>query len=163
MYDGSEARFERIRYIDGAFVLPILPNGNILLTEQEQPARGKFYSLPGGALDPEDPTPLAGAKREFLEETGYGSDHWVSWCEFSGTAHAATYVYYYIARQCYPVSAIQPDPGEKIRLFEVSFDEFLLLSSDKRFHHHWNLLPILYEARLDQKKYRELKKMFFDD
>ena len=46
MYDGSIARFERIRFIDGAFVVPILPNGNILMTEQEQPARATFYSLP---------------------------------------------------------------------------------------------------------------------
>jgi len=59
MYDGSISRFERIRFIDGAFVIPILPSGNILLTEQEQPTRGKFFSLPGGALDPEDLSPLA--------------------------------------------------------------------------------------------------------
>jgi len=55
---------------------------------------------------------------------------------------------------------MNPDPGEKIRLFEVSFDEFLLLSSDSRFQHHWNLLPTLYEARLDGNKRESLRKLF---
>ena len=49
LYDGSTTTFERARFHDGAFVIPILPDGNILLTKQEQPARaGSFYSLPGG-------------------------------------------------------------------------------------------------------------------
>ncbi len=46
MYDGSVARFERTRFVDGAFVLPVLPNGNILLTRQVQPTRKSFISLP---------------------------------------------------------------------------------------------------------------------
>lgn len=46
LYDGSIARFERIRYLDGAFVIPVLPNGRILLTQQEQPGREEFISLP---------------------------------------------------------------------------------------------------------------------
>ena len=48
MYDGSVARFERIKFMDGAFVIPVLKNGKILLTKQEQPARKPFISLPGG-------------------------------------------------------------------------------------------------------------------
>lgn len=58
MYDGSIARFERTRIIDGAFTIPVLKNGNILLTRQEQPARGEFISLPGGAIDDSDASPL---------------------------------------------------------------------------------------------------------
>jgi hypothetical protein len=43
----------------------------------------------------------------------------------------------------------------------VSFDELLELSSDPGFHHHWNLLPILYEARLHPEKKAELKKILY--
>jgi hypothetical protein len=55
------------------------------------------------------------------------------------------------------------DGGEKITLFMVSFDEFLELSSDPTFHHHWNLLPILYEARLYPEKKEELRKILYGE
>lgn len=91
-----------------------------------------------------------------MEETGAKSENWTHWMEFHGTNLTATYVDYFIARNCEIIESINPDPGEKIQLFEVTFDEFLELSSNEAFHHHWNLLPILYEARLSKEKYQEL-------
>lgn len=160
MYDGSVARFERTRFADGAFVLPILKNGNILLTRQEQPARKPFISLPGGGIEENEDSIIA-AKRELLEEAGAISLDWKHWLTFDGTTNVATFVDYFIARNCEIIQEIQPDSGEKISLFEVSFDEFLELSSDENFHHHWNLLPILYEARLKKEKYEELKEFLY--
>ncbi len=81
--------------------------------------------------------------------------------EFLGTVNTATFVDYYIAQDCEIIENINPDGGEKITLFEVTFDEFLELSSNEDFHHHWNLLPILYEARLNKDKYNELKELFY--
>ena len=70
LYDGSMTTFERARFRDGAFVVPILPDGTILVTKQEQPARsGAFFSLPGGSFDFPDEVPLECAKRELFEET----------------------------------------------------------------------------------------------
>ena len=66
MYDGSIARFERIRFLDGAFTVPILENGNILITEQEQPCRGVFYSLPGGAVEKSDKSSIFDQLIKFL-------------------------------------------------------------------------------------------------
>lgn len=83
--------------------------------------------------------------------------------EFTGTVNTLTFVNYFIARNCRKVTIPNPDPGEKIRAFEVSFDEFLLLSSDKRFQHHWNLLPELYEARLSHERYDALRKQFYGE
>jgi hypothetical protein len=45
----------------------------------------------------------------------------------------------------------------------VSFDELLELSSDQRFHHHWNLLPIFYEARIDPDKKEALRKTLYGE
>ena len=69
MYDGTIARFERIRFIDASFVLPILSDGRILLTHQEQPGRSQFISLPGGSFDSPLEDPLDCARRELMEET----------------------------------------------------------------------------------------------
>lgn len=161
MYDGSIARFERVRFLDGAFVIPILPNGNILLTLQEQPSRDAFISFPGGALDTPDEDPVECARRELLEETGYSGENLEFWFRYDGTSNVMTYTHYFIAHDIMKIAPITPDGGEKIELFEVSFDEFLELSSDIRFHHHWNLLPILYEARIYPHKKEELKKKLY--
>lgn len=164
MYDGSFQTFEMLRFLDGSFVVAITPEGNILITDQEQPAKvAPFLGLPGGSFDFPDEDPLLCAQRELLEETGYMSDEWFPWHIFNGTGNIATCTYFYIARNVRKIQEIQPDPGEKIRVFTVTFDEFIELSSDQRFHHHWPIIPILYEARLDSLKKEELRKLFFGE
>ena len=161
MYDWSIRRFESIRFLNGAFVLPILPDGRIILTKQEQPWRKQFISLPGGSFDSPDELPIDCAKRELREETWYESLEFIDWMVFNGTNNVYTEVYYYIARWCTLVGDIMPDWWEKIELFIVSFDELLELSSHPWFHHHWNLLPIFYEARLNPEKKIALKKLLY--
>jgi ADP-ribose pyrophosphatase len=161
MYDQSIARFERIRFLDGAFVIAILPNDNILLTRQTQPGRSEFLSLPGGSFDFPEENPLLCAKRELLEETGYESNEWTLWTRFDGTNNIMTYTYFYIARDIVKVREKQEDPGERIETLEVTFDQFITLARDPAFHHHWNLLPFLYEALISPEKYDELKKIFY--
>ncbi len=164
MYDGSYKTFEILRFLDGSFVVAITPEGTILLTDQEQPSRAApFFGLPGGSFDFPDEDPLVCAQRELLEETGYMSDEWVPWHIFDGTGNVATFTHFYIARNVRKIQEVQPDPGEKIRVFSVTFDEFLELSSDHRFHHHWSILPLLYEARLDLTKKEELRKLFYGE
>ncbi|MBC7503348.1 NUDIX hydrolase [Candidatus Gracilibacteria bacterium] len=161
VYDGSIRRFELIRFVDGAFVLPILSDGRILLTRQEQPGRSLFMSLPGGSFDSPDEDPRECALRELREETGYTTDTLVEWMTYHGTNNVHTQVHYYIAHDCKHEGEIAGDGGEKIELFTVSFDELLELSSDPCFHHHWNLLPILYEARLFPDKKEALRKILY--
>jgi hypothetical protein len=82
---------------------------------------------------------------------------------FDGTGNVATCTYFYIARDVEKISETSPDPGEKIRVFDVSFDELLELSSDTRLHHHWSLIPLFYEARISPQKKAELRNIFFGE
>ena len=160
MYDGSIARFERVRFMDGAFTVAITPEKKILITRQEQPARSSsFVSLPGGAFDTPDEDPLECAKRELLEETGYMSDEWELWFTAEGTNNVIAYTYFYIAHECKKVADISADAGEKIELDEISFDEFLLLSEELHLV-HWPLLPYLFGGRLHKDQYLSLQKKF---
>ena len=161
LYDGSIKCFERAEFLDGSFVIWVLPNGKILMTEQEQPSRNHpFFSLPGGAFDAPDEDPLLCAKREFLEETGYVSDDWELWYVFRGTSNVLGQTYFYVARDCKKVQEIVLDGGEKINhIFELSFDEFLAFAENPDFT-HWPLLRPIFLARLYREKYDELKTIF---
>ena len=159
MYDGSTQIFERIRHIDGAFVVACTPDNQIIITHQEQPLRPIFISLPGGTIET-DEDPLFWAKRELLEETGYISDEFIHWKTTDYNMSVVSFCDYYIARNCQHIQDIAPDSGEKIALKMISFDEFLLLSEDSHFQHR-DISDELFLARLYPQKKEHLRKMFF--
>ena len=71
MPDGRQSNFEIIRHPGGAAVLPVLPDGQVLLIKQFRPAIGTMvYEIPAGRLEPNE-TPQECAGRELIEETGY--------------------------------------------------------------------------------------------
>jgi ADP-ribose pyrophosphatase len=162
LYDGTTTTFERARFRDGAFVIPILPDGQILLTKQEQPARnGAFFTLPWGSFDTNDEDPLVCAKRELFEETGYESDEWELFKKEEGTSNVIVDTYFYIARNCQKRRThINPDHGEKVWLYPVSFEAFLDIALEEKFI-HWNLVPILCRAKIDEKYRGVLFNKFF--
>ena len=54
-----------------AAVIPILPDGRVIMERQFRYAHGKvMLEIPAGKLDTSDEPPLEGAKRELREETG---------------------------------------------------------------------------------------------
>ena len=54
-----------------AAVIPILPDGRVIMERQFRYAHGKvMLEIPAGKLDTPDEPPLEGAKRELREETG---------------------------------------------------------------------------------------------
>lgn len=54
-----------------AAVIPILPDGRVIMERQYRYAHGKvMLEIPAGKLDTPDEPPLDGAKRELREETG---------------------------------------------------------------------------------------------
>lgn len=54
-----------------AAVIPILPDGRVIMERQYRYAHGRvMLEIPAGKLDTPDENPLEGAKRELREETG---------------------------------------------------------------------------------------------
>lgn len=73
MPDGRHSAFEIIRHPGGAAILPVLPDGRLLLIKQFRPAVGHMiYEIPAGRLEP-DESPRKCAARELIEETGYAA------------------------------------------------------------------------------------------
>ncbi len=57
---------------DGAFILPVLPNGDVLLVHQYRLFGGWRYEIPGGGIDAQE-SEEAAALRELEEEAGYAA------------------------------------------------------------------------------------------
>jgi ADP-ribose pyrophosphatase len=69
-WDGHD--FEVVRHPGAAAVLPVTPEGDVLLVRQFRPAiRRTLVEIPAGVLDMDGEDPLGCAARELFEETGY--------------------------------------------------------------------------------------------
>jgi ADP-ribose pyrophosphatase len=74
--DGSQGTREYVLHQGAAMVIPLFKDGSVLLERQfRYPVRSHFLELPAGKIDPGE-EPLATARRELLEETGYAASEW---------------------------------------------------------------------------------------
>lgn len=160
LFNGARTVFEKIRRPDTVVVFPVLDDGRILLTEQEQPGSEPFIGATGGRVD-ETEDILAAAKRELLEESGYEASEFVLWDAQQPTSKIEWAVYTFIAKGLKKVAELNLDAGEKIQLKPVSFDEFLELATVERFRFaEKEIISKVFEARLDPEKKEELRKLF---
>jgi ADP-ribose diphosphatase len=83
--DGGVAEREYVRHPGAVLVIAQLDNGELVMERQfRYPLRRDMIELPAGKIDPGEP-PLATAKRELLEETGYDASDWT----YLATIHLA--------------------------------------------------------------------------
>ena len=56
-------------------IIPLAKNGDVVMIRQWRHGISEFtLEVPGGMVDPEDPSPMHAARREMVEETGFDSD-----------------------------------------------------------------------------------------
>ena len=71
--NGYRACLEMIEHPGAALVVPFLSRDRIIMLKQFRPVVNKYlYEAPAGTLDRNEP-PLACARREIVEETGYSA------------------------------------------------------------------------------------------
>lgn len=130
MFDGSYETFEILKR-DYTTQVVATQGERILLSHESQPTKHDFYTFFGGRLE-EGEDPLAGAKRELLEEAGLVSDDWELLAVYEPFHKIDWEVYFYAARQCREAAEPSLDAGEKIAVESFSFDEFVdIIISDK--------------------------------
>lgn len=126
--------------LDGADwvnVIASTPEGTFVLVRQYRHGTGETtVEIPGGGIDPRDADPLAAARRELLEETGYAADDWteLGWVH-PNPAIQSNRCFTFIARNCRRVGEPQWDPGEDIEVFEAAPDEVRAMLRDGRITH----------------------------
>lgn len=159
LYDGSTAVFEMLKRPNTLQVIAV-QDGKIAITYEEQPTKGPFYSLIGGRQD-EGETPLEGAKRELLEESGLVSDYWVLYKTYMPYTKIDWEIYTFIARNCKKVNEQSLDGGEKITIQSVTFEEFVETIFSEKFYGReiaYDLMQMMYR---EPEKLEEFKKQLF--
>jgi 8-oxo-dGTP pyrophosphatase MutT (NUDIX family) len=157
MYDGSFETFEKLKRVDTVGVIPITPDGKILISQQEQPSIAPFWGTFGGRIDPGE-SPFEAAQRELLEESGYTSDQWQLWQAFQPLEKIEWSIYTFIAKNCQPIATSTPDVGEKITIKEVTFNEFLKISQQPDFRDSEITMEVL-AALADPIKMEKLREL----
>jgi ADP-ribose pyrophosphatase len=123
--DGSETQREFIRHPGAVVILPLLPDGRVLLERQfRYPNDRVFIEFPAGKIDPGE-DPLATAKRELEEETGYTAKEWNFVCTIhNAIAYSDEHLDIFLARDLTHGEA-KLDEGEFLELFTATVPELL--------------------------------------
>lgn len=158
LFDGTKAIFEKVKRPDTAVVFPVLPDGRILLIEQKQSGKDFLVCAPGGRIEAGEEV-LEAVKRELLEETGYTASEFILWQAEQPSSKVEWAIYTFIAKGLKKVAEMNLDPGEKITLKPVSFEEFMDIATDKKFEEK-QIVAKVYEAKLDTQKKEELATLF---
>jgi len=110
---------------DAVVVLPVLPDGRIVLIKQFRHAvDSELFELPAGGIEKGE-QPLAAAYRELREETGYQADSLEELVNFFPSPGITTEkMFLYLARVSQQ-TAQDLDDGEEIDIFAFTLDEAL--------------------------------------
>jgi ADP-ribose pyrophosphatase len=127
--DGTEATREYIKHDGAVMVVPILPDGRLVMERQWRYPIGRvMLEFPAGKIEPGEP-PLACAKRELLEETGYSATEWARiGVIHNAIAYSSEGIEVWFARGL-SLGRAQLDEGEFVEVTTVSIDELDVLAA----------------------------------
>ena len=119
--DGHKFRHEILFHPGAAVIVPILSHSQFVLIKQFRGAVGrKIWEFPAGTLEIGE-APLACAKREIVEETGFAAKKWKNLISFYPAPGISTeYMHIFLASQLVP-KQMELDKDEFIERKIVSF------------------------------------------
>jgi ADP-ribose pyrophosphatase len=159
LFDGSTAIFEKAkRRSDSVSVLPITDEGKIVLCQQEQPGEIPFIGALGGRMDPGE-APLETAKREMLEESGMEAEKFGLLLAVQPDIKVDWACYTFIAKGLKKSHEMTPEAGEKIKIIEVTFDQYMKIITQDNYRDS-DIAFFLLLAQKDTKRFEELRKKF---
>jgi len=149
-FDGSAtADLDIIRHPGAVVTVPMIDNRSVLLIKQYRHAvGGLIWELPAGTLEAGE-APLAAARRELIEETGYASDQWESLGALTPVpGYSDEQQHLFVARALTPaVQNLDPDEHLTVHIMELS--AALAMIDDGRIHDGKTVAALL---RLDRRR-----------
>jgi len=123
--NGHESQREYVLHPGAVVVVPILPNGNIILERQfRYPLHQVFIELPAGKIDAGEHILVTG-QRELLEETGYTATDWINLGhQHPCIGYSNEVIHMYLAIGLKAGEHCR-DMDEALEVFETSFEDCL--------------------------------------
>ncbi|MGN0941457.1 MAG: NUDIX domain-containing protein [Selenomonadaceae bacterium] len=122
--NGHEATREWIKHPGASAIIPIFPDGNIILVRQYRyPVDKVTLEIPAGKLDVVGEEPLDCAKRELSEETGYTATKYEKLITIATTVGFSNeWIHIFVASGLTPGKQ-HPDDDEFINTVKMPLDE----------------------------------------
>lgn len=142
-----EGEYDIVRHPGSAAVVPITPEGDVLLVRQLRPALGRsLVEVPAGLLDQREEDALSCAARELFEETGYrhASIEFLGGC-FPSPGYTDEYVHLFVA-----TTRADPEgpPEEGVEVLRQPFDQMVAAARAGRIRDAKTVLALfLADAR----------------
>ena len=120
----------------------------IIFERQYRHAAGQFLlELPAGRLEKGE-SPLAAAKREMIEETGFRAKKWTLLTRyFASPGFLSEWMHIYLAREIAEGKA-QPEEDENIEVVRIPLSKALALVEDNKIHDGKTLIGLMAYERL---------------
>jgi ADP-ribose pyrophosphatase len=123
--NGNISQREYVLHPGAVVVVPLLPNGNVILEKQfRYPLHQVFIELPAGKIDAGEDILVTG-QRELLEETGFSATEWIMLGhQHPCIGYSNEVIHMYLARGLV-AGEHQRDDDEHLEVFEVPFGDCL--------------------------------------
>jgi ADP-ribose pyrophosphatase len=146
--NGRRTTFSIVEHPGAVAIVPVHANGDVVLLRQFRPSIGEeIYEIPAGTIEKGE-APLATAKREIIEETGFKARRWSKIAEFyTAPGFCTELMHVYVARGLSPAVA-EGDADEVLRPVRVSLDQALKLVRTRKIRDAKSIAGILiYHGR----------------
>lgn len=126
-------------------ILALTKNDDAVLIKQyRHGVQESVWEFPGGIVE-DGESPLEGAKRELLEETGYASPNLIQVGKFyPNPAIQNNTMYCFLALDAEKVNEQDLDDGEDIEVHLVAFDELMEMTKKGDFLHALQVATLFY-------------------
>ena len=146
--NGRRTTYHIVLHPGAVAIVPVHANGDVVLLKQFRPTIGKeIYEIPAGTMEKGE-APLATAKREIIEETGFKAKRWEKIADFyTAPGFCDERMHVYLARDLTPAQA-DGDEDEILRPVRMSIDAALKLIKTRRIRDAKSIAGLLiYHGR----------------
>ena len=146
--------FYTVTIPDAAMIAAVTADGKILLKKEYRYAcREDVIECPAGIFEQNETDPLAVAKRELLEETGYEAADWTylgpTW---ESTSKLTNRMHLFLAKGAVKTGSQHLDANEHLSVLAVSLEEAVAMVMNGTIHANSTVHLILKTAKLLEKE-----------